>query len=413
MADAGTYQDVDWRPRSRYLAVVTVMLVVVNVFTFLYHITAAAAFNGVSNAVGIIVVIYSVHVWLDSKREFDASSRYVLVATALAGVSFLVNMAVASPIDTVKYLAIFVAYAAGRSCPGPSSATERYCLYALAALPIVFGMVGSSKVFEPESVAYLPNANTAALYFAAVLFALAPQLGSWAVILQFLNAALMNKVGPAVATLAAMSFCLLVPLRRGSLVTGMIVIAAVAAGGWVAHMLGALDRLTTAYDSVKLILELEPATIAAMSYKDLVVLTGTTDLSAFFRIIHWSNVWNLYTSHGFPRILFGYGAGQTRFMAYAPLAPHNDYLRIIAEYGLVNVLVFVSFLIHVVRGIKLMAARVLFIVLLIYMSSENLLDNFTSMTLYFAYAGRLSVASVQSISFRYVATEGKHYPAPV
>ena len=47
-------------------------------------------------------------------------------------------------------------------------------VYVLGALPIIFP-AGSSEVFEGESFfseifAYLPNANTAVLYFSALLF---------------------------------------------------------------------------------------------------------------------------------------------------------------------------------------------------------------------------------------------------
>jgi hypothetical protein len=73
------------------------------------------------------------------------------------------------------------------------------------------------------------------------------------------------------------------------------------------------------------------------------------------------------------------------------MVPHNDYLRIFAEYGPVNFAIFAYFLVHIRGALKTASARVLFVVLCIYFFSENLLDSFTSMTLFFAYAGRMSV----------------------
>jgi len=380
--------------RQRYFSILAVMLVVVNVLTFLYHMTAAALFNGASNAVSIGLILYSLHIWLSSSRGFGSASQYLIVAGIFTSLSFVVNITTASPVDTIKYLAIYIVYAAGRVCPGRPSATETYCSYALVALPIAFMLTGASKVYPSESVAYLPNANTAALYFAAVLFALSPQLGNGTLALQFVNAALMNKVGAAVATIAALTIWLILPFRKGSLIAVLATVGVLGVVGLAAHTLGILDRLETAYSSVRLIVELEPATIAAMPYKELVELTGTKDLSAFFRVIHWANIWSLYSNGGLTTILFGYGAAQTKYLAYAPLPPHNDYLRVLAEYGVINLVIFVAFLLHVVGGIKLMQARVLFIVLIIYMFSENLIDNFTSMALYFAYAGRISVTNL-------------------
>jgi O-antigen ligase len=127
-----------------------------------------------------------------------------------------------------------------------------------------------------------------------------------------------------------------------------------------------------------------------MTYKQLIELTGTTDLSAFFRIIHWTNIFEYYSTQGLVGLLFGYGAGQSGVIAVIPMPPHNDYLRVLAEYGFLNFLVFVFFVASVAMSLRLQAARILFTVLLIYFLSENLLDNFTSMALFFSYAGRFA-----------------------
>jgi O-antigen ligase len=157
-----------------------------------------------------------------------------------------------------------------------------------------------------------------------------------------------------------------------------------------AYALGAFDRLLNGLESMVLIWSLNPSTVARMTYRQLIELTGTTDLSAFFRIIHWTNILDYYSTHGIGVILFGYGAGQTGVVAYMPMPPHNDYLRVLAEYGLFSFLVFFVFVVSIVISIKLQPAKILFTVLLIYFLSENLIDNFTSMALFFAYAGRFT-----------------------
>lgn len=388
-AESGRYfrDDVEEGLEGRYFAVVGLSLVAVNVFTFFYHLSDAAVFNAAGNTVSIALILYSVHAVLRSPCQVGADVVFLVVAGALAGASVLVNLSVASPIVTLKYLSIYIFYAAGRAWPGRFTRVESGSIFALAGLPLLFMLLGTSKVYSAESVAYLPNANTAVLYFSALLFAFAPRLGNMALLLQFINAALMNKVGAAVATAVAIGLWAIFPLRRAS----VLALAALVAGGVGAHMLGALDRLWMAYDHVVLIWSLEPATVASMSYKDLVELTGTTDLSAFFRVIHWANIWDLFSHNNVLVLLFGYGAGQTQYLAYAQLPPHNDYLRILVEYGPFNLIVFVAFLIYVALSIRPVPARILFSVLLIYMLSENLLDNFTSMAIYFAYAGRMAV----------------------
>jgi hypothetical protein len=384
------------RARSRYLLVLVCLLVVLNIFTFVYHLSAAVVFNLLGDVTSVVLIPYSAWALVSRAGRISASFGLIVWPTLLIGLSFLANIAVASPIDSLKYLAIYIFYAAGRALPGRSTMAETTGLYVLAALPIAFMAIGSSRIYPPGSMAYLPNANTMALYFSSVLFALAPRLKSGSLILQFINAALMNKVGPAVATIAAIAIWLLVPLRKSSVIIAIIIALSIPAGV-IAHMLGAFDRLVIAYQNISLIIQLEPGTIAAMPYKALVELTGTKDLSAFFRVIHWANIWDVYSSRGVMTFLFGYGAGQTKVLAYSPLPPHNDYLRVLAEYGAINLACFVMFLWRVVSGMRLMQARVLFIVLLIYMFSENLLDNFTSMALYFAFAGRMAAPELRLV----------------
>ena len=127
-----------------------------------------------------------------------------------------------------------------------------------------------------------------------------------------------------------------------------------------------------------------------MSFRRLVELTGTTDLSGFFRIIHWANIWDIYSSGALLNKLFGLGIGHSQHLTVLQFIPHNDYLRILAEYGLLNLFVFVCFMLHVLLNLKTGHTKVLFMILLIYFFSENLIDHFPSMTLYFTYAGRFA-----------------------
>ena len=104
-------------------------------------------------------------------------------------------------------MSIYTFYMAGRTAPGQMRPTELHCIYALVALPLIFLAVGETKVFVgddyPNAFAYFPNKNTAALYFAALLFVLSQRFGNKVLLLQFINVALMNKVGPALATILA------------------------------------------------------------------------------------------------------------------------------------------------------------------------------------------------------------------
>ena len=365
-------------------------LALLNFLTFGYNLSGSNLLNGVSNAVSLLLVTYSIYVVLAARKDCGVHKIILVLACVFAGASFLANLWTSAITDSLKYLSIYTFYIAGRSAPGRLRPAERRCIYALAAMPLIFMLMGETKVYTgaeyPDTFAYFPNTNTAALYFSALLFSLSQWFGNKVLVLQFINAALMNRVGPALATIIAIGMWSTFPLRRHVFV--FLFIFGIA--GFLAYELGTLDRLLTGLDSIALIWNLDPSTVARMSYKDLVAMTGTTDLSAFFRIIHWTNIWELYSTQGLGVILFGYGAGQTGLVALVPMPPHNDYLRVLAEYGLPSFLVFVFFVINIATSIKLQAAKIIFTVLLIYFFSENLIDNFTSMALFFSYAGRFT-----------------------
>lgn len=378
-----------------YFPTLCVGLVAINLCAFCYHFVGAQVFGAIGNAISIVLIVYSLHRVIQSTQSDIASRSYLTLAIVAVPLSVVYNLQVASTTDALKYLAIYVFYAAGRACGGRMNPVELRCIYALAALPVLFLVTkGSSKVYENESFAseifsYFPNSNTGVLYFSALLFAVTQLYGNRVIALQFVNAIIMNKLGAVVATAVAACLWIAFPLRRESLIALLVV----ATGGAIALSIGALDRGISTIDNLLLVFDVEPSAIASMSYKQLVEMTGSTDLSAFFRLIHWSDIWSIYTSQGTGVLLLGYGAGQTPFLTYAALVAHNDYLRIMAEYGIINVVIFVLFLVHVHGRLPAGGPKVLFVVLCIYFFSENLLDNFTSMALYFAYAGRISAAT--------------------
>lgn len=382
----------------QYFAVFGLSLVAINILTFLYHLSASSIFNIVSNAISITLIVYSVGTIFRGPRADIASRLFLLAAAVTTALSLIYNFKVAAFGDGLKYLSIYVFYAAGRACGGQIRPIEIRCVYVLGALPLIFLVTSTSKVFEGETFfseifAYLPNANTAVLYFSALLFAVAQLYGDRVILFQFVNALLMNRIGAVLATVIAVCLWIAFPLRKQS-VLGFLVVGAI---GFTGYALGAFDRAIAAIDNLLLVFSIEPSQVSSMTFAELVQLTGSTDLSAFFRLIHWSNVLDLYSSGSVGTLLFGYGAGQTAPLTYAELVAHNDYLRILAEYGPFNLIIFVSFLLYIRNGLSTGATKVLFVVLCLYFISENLLDNFTSMAIYFAYAGRFTSRSSRPV----------------
>ena len=385
--------------QDQFFLVTCLGLVFLNLLTFGYHLTGSTLFNTLSNAVSLLLISYSVYVVLVGREDSGSYKILLVLACVFVGASYVANYGSFETAAALKFLSLYTFYIAGRSAPGRLRPAEKWCIYALAVLPFMFKLAGQTKIYVgsefPDVFAYFPNTNTAALYFAALCFSLSPWFGYKILVLQFINAAVMNRAGAALATILAIGMWSVFPLRAQV----FVVLFILGIVGSIAYALGAMDRLLTGLEAMALIWSLNPSTVARLTYKQLIDLTGTTDLSAFFRIIHWTNIWEYYTAQGLGVILFGYGANQTGVIAYIPIPPHNDYLRVLVEYGFFSFLVFTVFVISIVMSLKMQTAKILFTVLLIYFFSENLLDNFTSMALFFSYAGRFT--SGRSSSSRY------------
>jgi len=365
-------------------------LVFLNCLTFLYHLTGSTVFNVLSNSTSLLLILWSArHVLIANERSYFYNVLLTL-ACIFTGASYLVNFGAFELSDGLKLVSIYSFYVAGRGMAEPVQPPEKRCIYVLAALPLLFKVIGQTQVYTgieyPDVFSYFPNTNTAALYFSALFFALSPWFGNKVLVAQFINAAIMNRVGPALATIVSIGLWSFFPLRPQVFVALILLACASVA----AYAVGTLDRLTTGLNAIALIWSLDPSTVARMSTKQLIDLTGTTDMSAFFRVTHWTNIWQIYSSLGIGGMLFGYGAGQTGVLTVLPLPPHNDYLRVLAEHGLLNFLIFIVFVFSIVFSLKDRAAKTMYTVLLIYFLSENLIDNFTSMTLFFSYAGRFT-----------------------
>jgi len=378
---------------SHYFTTILISIVAINLLTATYHLLNSPLFNTLSNASCILLIGYAGITVLRSQTEGSANNFYIAIAAIGTFLTILFNFGNASIADGIKYLSIYIFYAAGYAQATRIRDEEARYIYFLAALPILFFLaIGSSRVPEfvqlniGNTFSYFANANAATLFFSALIFTMASKLGVRAILLQFVNVALMNKVGVAVATIIAICLWIAIPLRKQT-VLGIVFFALVVA---VAYWIGAFDRALASLNSMSLLIDLGPDNVARMSFKKLVALTGTTDLSGFFRIIHWANIWDIYTSGSWLTLLFGYGIGQSQYVTVLQFVPHNDYLRILAEYGLINLVIFVGFLLHVLFSLKTGHTKVLFMVLLIYFFSENLIDHFSSMTLYFTYAGRFA-----------------------
>ncbi|SFN67143.1 hypothetical protein SAMN05428984_0068 [Sphingomonas sp. OK281] len=363
-------------------------IVIINsLMMLLYHATGNGALGLVGNAFSAIVVIYLLFNVLTSP---EILSRYgallILLTVALAG-TLIVNVGKTDPVDFLKYMSLYVLFFAGTISPqrgimGWSSAAV-LLIIPLILLPIGSRVYTGSTVLEEASFSYFQTRNAATIYFTALIFCLVPILGWLAIPIQMLSCLLLGKIGPMLASSAAVAVWNIRPnlASLGVLVGGAVI-------GAVAYFIGLLQRAVDVIGPLyRDLFLLGPTVIGLMSYGEIVRRAGSTDVSGYFRIKHWVEIWQIYSSAGLDHILFGYGPGQSKLITTALLVPHNDYLRVLVEFGVFNLICFLTLLIIIILRLPSKITKSLFTVYVIYSFTDNMIDNFSSMVLLFAGAG--------------------------
>ncbi len=285
--------------------------------------------------------------------------------------------------DIVKFYSLFLFYGVGRYV----LATHFMSKWLAGALAIVtaLGIFGTTRIYDPATAfSYFPNANTATLYVSAVLFTLGPIMGSRTVLIQVVQVIFFQKIGSILATAISLTWVYLFNLKSRSI----LLVAALLAAGLGALQFGLLDRFSSVlYALVNDLSELGIEGVSRMSYDEIIARQNSTDLSGYFRVKHWVEILNIYINSGPLTHAFGYGPGMTPYFTSSGLVPHNDYLRVFVEFGYLNFFLFLILNVHAYFSLIDKATRVIFLAVLIYYFSENLIDNYASMLMLYMAAG--------------------------
>ena len=141
------------------------------------------------------------------------------------------------------------------------------------------------------------------------------------------------------------------------------------------------------YALMPLFLNVDILELKDVKFGDVVAVSGSSDLSLLFRIKHWLDI-VFFLSNDYI-FLFGYGFDSVKFELPLNMAkyPHNDYLRIIAEAGLVFFLILISRLYKLFNNIKNIEVKSFFIMFAVITFSENMLNNFLTTSFIFISLG--------------------------
>lgn len=120
----------------------------------------------------------------------------------------------------------------------------------------------------------------------------------------------------------------------------------------------------------------------SIEYSDIVERQGDDVTSGAWRLSHWRRLWVRFWDSSFDKVLFGYGIGSSA--AIFQLKPHNDYLRLLLETGIVGFVFFMAVWVMIyLRTYE--RYRWAVIMVAVFCVTENNYDHFPAMSLLVLY----------------------------
>jgi hypothetical protein len=239
---------------------------------------------------------------------------------------------------------------------------------------------------------FFVNANNFSLSMMTLLFLIDEEKDSraWKILIHavlILFLLLSGTSGAILAYLGAMSFKYFILLRasrkyKNTWILALLIIAVILSGCLLTNDLfmdvPIVKRIVTQLSAVWHELPLA-ASGYELDYGNMSNIYGTSDFSGLWRISHWRTCIDVIADASTAQLLCGHGIGSSNLLLYNE--PHNDYLRVLIEQGIIGLTLYAAFFITVIRRID---SRYWYCIVAIalYCFSENNMDNLLFMSIF-------------------------------
>lgn len=271
-------------------------------------------------------------------------------------------------------------------------ADMRLMLATLIAVPLLtWGAQLLQSGFEIDGVretSIFANRNNAAVYAVTVLAVVTVILGRplRSLVLVMVASMMFGTLGVLLAMVLALALTVARP-RELAVLALLIVAGGIGYAIWPEQR--PFVRFTPVIDTVRYLID-GRIKLHSTTYAELVLLLKTQDLSFVFRLKHWVDLLSVWSAGDLYQWLFGFGVGSSVRLSEMRLVPHNDYLRLMFEFGLVTLAAFMAMLALVFARLRRRWETVPLLAVAIYLFSENLINNYTAMAFFFFSAGVLA-----------------------
>ena len=400
----------EYNPTTPFLLGVVCYVLILCVASLVQSETLKGMANAVAVSLFLVSAAVAVFLHEESRGLAGFSSALCVYYTAILA-SVIVTPKYLDVSDVLKlsmapaFFLIGGAYEANRSEWPWRRPETRLLFWSLAVLPLMvliwqLGMGNGGLDANPDltasdegtAFAIFANRNNAALY-AVSLLALYNVLSGRPVknvIFILAMCAAFGTLGVLVAAIGALTIAV---GRSGAIKA--IALAGIAVG--LAYLLmpeaPELRRITPVVKSLLLLYD-GAIDLHTVSFGQLVEVLHTTDLSFLFRLKHWLNLAELYSAGSVYEWMFGLGIGSSVHLSSIGLVPHNDYLRLLFECGILGFAGFAGIIGTIVHACGRRWESVPLLIIAFYFISENLVNNYLAMAIFYFCAGTLATRAV-------------------
>ncbi|CAN7749054.1 hypothetical protein [Caballeronia sp. LjRoot31] len=377
-------------------------------YVFLLLVFYATQFSDMSkdlaNVYAVVILAWMILCLTSGIHRLPGRDIYILFGIlVLLAINISVNINSTNLLDAVKIGAIFLFYFAGKSTRSDhfDKLPGKLLVRVFVLLPVFISIFdlyfrgqATGDAIGDTTVAFFSNRNNAVLYSVVSCWILAlANVNRWMILAYMVGCALVFKTLGALVAVGVAIYLVYFGLNFLKLMAiAVIFLALYFAIGPELSELSVFGRMQDAMSGVTGALSASGGLLGLdrMNYGELAHAAGTTDISFIFRLKHWINIINIYDTGSIWHQLFGFGVDSSLDLTDLNLLPHNDYLRFFFELGpgLFSAFLGLNALIVWRIGRTLLMIPAIFI--FVYCFSENIVNNFLVMTLFYYMAGALT-----------------------
>lgn len=381
--------------QSRYL------IVFLSIYIILLSVGSFISVSALSKTLSLLplglsfILLYSLLI-NQSSLTLSVSEVLLLLLLVISIVGHFLFAPFINVSEAVKFNLIFLMFLMGR---WSSTKSERYYLnrFLLVSISILFpiSLITLFHLFpsDDSSILFFSNKNNAVAYCLISAFLLRASIprssNALLLLLAFFWVLSLDTLG------ALLAFFLALFISHFKLSFKNVFLVALLVMTFVLLYLYAdipiFERLRSVLLGLQEFLtQFDLRDVAKVSYGEYASLQGgSEDVSLFFRLKQWLEISFIMLDGSLHYLIFGYGMNASMIQTSIGLVPHNDWLRVLYELG------FISFVIFLILNAKIYFAllkldkflSVIFLTIMIFMLSENLINNFLSMSLLYFSSG--------------------------